>query len=74
MYNILSTKVAISWLFTEVDVTTVAFIRCFCRICKKTLSYERNSTDIYFRKKPENNYFSTIVLQRKSTSSEEDPY
>ena len=52
-------KVVISWLFTEVDVPTFAFKKCvfFCRFLQKT-SYERNSSDIYFRKKPGNNYFS----------------
>ena len=45
-------KVVISWLFTEVDVAIVGLIRSVLQYLQKNTSYERNSSDIYFRKRP----------------------
>ena len=42
----ISTKVVISWVFTEVDVATVAFIRCFFAESAKKSSCECYSSDI----------------------------
>ena len=65
------TKVIISWLFTEVDVASVAYIRFFADSAKKP-SYEYNTSDIYFSKKPENNYFNYVHLFTASNTSQHE--